>query len=134
MKTYAPAVTKSCSSALAPRKNVTAVKKVTAKEERSRNIMIYGIEESQQENVLENVKTILSEIDEKPAITECRRVGTQKTGAIRPVKFAVSSVDHAIQVMRNAGSCAQRRDTDQCISVLIEAWRREGLTRSLWRR
>ena len=67
MKTYAPAVTKSCSSALAPRKNVTAVKKMTAKEERSRNIMIYGMVESQQENVLENVKTILSEIDEKPA-------------------------------------------------------------------
>ena len=103
MKTYAPAVMKSCSSALALRKNVTAVKKVTAKEERSRNIMIYGMVESQQENVLENVKTILSEIDKKPAITECRRVGTQKTGAIRLVKFAVSSVDHAIQVMRNAG-------------------------------
>ena len=102
MTNYASAVTKSCSSALAPRKIATAVKKVTAKEERSRNIMIYGMVESQQENVLENVKTILSEIDEKPVITECRRVGTQKTGAIRPVKFAVSSADHAIQVMRNA--------------------------------
>ena len=60
----------------------------------------YG--EVTSENVLENVKTILSEIDEKPVLTECRRVGTQKTGAIRPVKFAVSSVDHAIRVMRNA--------------------------------
>ena len=29
-------------------------------------------------------------------------MGTQKTGAIRPVKFAVSSVDHAIQLMINA--------------------------------
>ena len=77
---------------MAPMQIVTAVKKVTAKEERSRNIMIYGMVKSQQENVLEDVKTILSEIDEKPVITECRRVGTQKTGAIRPVKFAVISV------------------------------------------
>ena len=85
-------------------KIVTAVKKVTAKEERSRNIMIYGMVKSQQENVLENVKTILSEIDEKPVITECRRVGTQKTGAIRPVQFAVISVIVLvlIQLMKNA--------------------------------
>ena len=86
MKTYASAATKSCSSALAPRKIETAVKKVAAKEEGSRNIIIYGMVESQQEIVLENVKTILSEIDEKPVIRECRRVGTQNTGAIRPVK------------------------------------------------
>ena len=47
MKTYASAVTKSCSSALVPRKIVTAFKKVKAKEERSQNIMIYGMVESQ---------------------------------------------------------------------------------------
>ena len=50
---------------------------------------------------MEKVKTILSEIDEKPVIRECRRVGTQKTGAIRPAKLVVSSVDHANQVIRN---------------------------------
>ena len=83
---------------------------------------------------MENVKTILSEINEWPVITECRRVGIQKTGAIRPVNFAVSSVDHAIQLMRNVRKLCTKEGYAGGISVLIEAWRREGLTRSLWER
>ena len=46
MKTYASAVTRSCSSALAPRKIEAAVKKVADKEERSRNVIVYGLEET----------------------------------------------------------------------------------------
>ena len=45
MKTYSSAVSKSCSQALAPKKIQAAVKKVAEKTDRTRNIVIYGVED-----------------------------------------------------------------------------------------
>ena len=78
MKTYASAVTRSCSSALVPRKIEAAVKKVADKEERSRNVIVYGLEETAQEDVLARIQTVLSDINENPVISGCRRVVFQK--------------------------------------------------------
>ena len=68
MKTYASAVTRSCSS----RKIEGAVKKVADKEERSRNVIVYGLEETAQEDILTKIQTVLSDIDGKPVISGCR--------------------------------------------------------------
>ena len=55
MKTYASAVSKSCSSALTPKKIEAAVQKVAGKEERSRNVIVYGLEETIKEDFQEKV-------------------------------------------------------------------------------
>ena len=56
MKTYASAVSRSCSSALTPKKIEAAVQKVAEKEERSRNVIVYGLEETIREYVQEKVQ------------------------------------------------------------------------------
>ena len=42
IKSYASAVTKTCATALAPKKLTAAIKAVSEKEDRKRNIIIYG--------------------------------------------------------------------------------------------
>ena len=57
MKTYALAVTRSCSSALPPKKIEAAVKKVADKEGRSRNVIVYGLEGTAQEDILARIQS-----------------------------------------------------------------------------
>ena len=100
MKTYASALTRSCPSALAPEEIEAAVKKLADKEERIRNVIVYGLEVTAQEDIFTKIQTVLSDIDEKPILSYCRRVGFQKPGATRLVKFSVSSLGHAAQVIK----------------------------------
>ncbi len=102
MKSYASALTKSCTAALAPQKLRAAVKTVSEKEDRCKNVMIYGLEELSDENLEEEVGKVLSEIEEKPVIRDCCRVGFKKEGSKRPVKFSLSSSDMVNQILRKA--------------------------------
>ena len=47
IKSYASAVTKTCTAALAPRKLTAAIKIVAENEDRKRNVIIYGIKEEE---------------------------------------------------------------------------------------
>ena len=67
MKSYSSVVAKSCSAALASKKIEAAVRKVSDKDERSKNVIIYGIEEKDNEKLKEKIETVLEEIGEKPA-------------------------------------------------------------------
>ena len=49
MKSYSSVVAKNCSAALAPKKIEAAVRKVSDKDDRSRNVIIYGVEEEENE-------------------------------------------------------------------------------------
>ena len=102
MKTYSSAVSKSCSAALAPKKLQTAVKKVAEKEERSKNVIIYGLEENSNEELQAKVFKVLEEIGDKPVIEDCLRIGALKENSTRPVKFSLRSSAHVAQVLRNA--------------------------------
>ena len=102
MKSYSEAVSKSCSNAFAPKKIQAAVQKASEKEERNHNVIIYGLEEKNNENLRSNVEEVLSEIGEKPRIQDCCRVGLKKEGSSRPIKFSLSSAAHVIQILRNA--------------------------------
>ena len=102
MKSYSSVLTKTCSAALAPQKLHAAVKTVSEKEVRSRNVMIYGLEESSGENLEGEVSKVLTEIEEKPMVRDCCRVGIKRVGSKRPVKFSLSSSDMVNQILSKA--------------------------------
>ena len=106
MKSYSSALTKTCAAALAPQKIRAAVKTVSDKEDRGRNVIIYGLEDSDEpdQSLEAEVQKVLSEIDEKPVIRECCRVGSKKPSSKRPVKFTLSSCDMVNQILRKAKS------------------------------
>ena len=106
MKSYSSALTKTCAAALAPQKIRAAVKTVSDKEDRGRNDIIYGLDDPDEpdQSLEAEVQKVLSEIDEKPVIRECCRVGLKKPGSKRPVKFTLSSCDMVNQILRKAKS------------------------------
>ncbi len=104
MKSYSSAVTKNCSAALSTKKIEAAVRKVVDKEDRSRNVVIYGLEESGNEKLQEKVESVLGRIGEKPVVKDCIRVGVNKPAVKlpRPIRFSLRNSDHVAQVLRNA--------------------------------
>ena len=64
--------------------------------------MIYGLEESSGENLEGEISKVLTEIEEKPMIRDCCRVGFRKVGSKRPVKFSLSSSDMVNQILSKA--------------------------------
>ena len=76
IKSYTSAVTKTCAAALAPKKLTVAIKTVSEKEDRKRNVIIYGLKENDKELVSSKVEEVLAEIDEKPIIKDCCRIGS----------------------------------------------------------
>ena len=102
MKSYASAVSKSCSNALTPKRIHNVVRKVAVKEETMKNVIVYGLSETEGEDVEGRVNEVLSELGEKPVVRDCIRLGLRKENTVRPIKFAVGSSNHAAQVIRNA--------------------------------
>ena len=93
---------KSCNTALAPKKIQAAVMKVADTNERSKNVIVYGLEENDGEQLEKKVEEVLIEIDEKPLIEQCVRVGTKKDGSKRPVKCSLKSTLHVQRILNNA--------------------------------
>ena len=102
MQSYSGILTKSCTAALAPKKIQAAVMKVADTTERSRNVMVYGLEEKDNEQLEKRVEEVLMEIDEKPLMEQCVRVGVRKEGTMRPVKFTLKSHLHVQRILSNA--------------------------------
>lgn len=101
MKSYANIVEKS--GAIAEKKISTAIKKLSVpRDDRSKNLVVFGVQEEQGEVVEQKVLDILAHLDEKPRIIECYRVGRPQQGAARPVRFTLSSSDLAHQILRKA--------------------------------
>ena len=100
MKSYSSIVKKNFPTPLTRKTIEAAVKSVCDQEDRSRNLIIYGIEETYGEVLVDRVKKVLEEIDEKPPIKDCVRVGVKRAGDTRPrpVKFSLSNSDHVAQV------------------------------------
>ena len=102
MLSYFSVVSKSSSATLAPKKIEAAVKKVAEKRDRSRNLMIYGVTEVENEYMLEKVEEVLEEIGERLLVNGVCRIGVRKRDTIRPVKFSLPCSDQVKQVLRCA--------------------------------
>ena len=59
----------------APKKIEAIFKKVADREDRCRNVILYGIQEKAEENIQDEVENVLFEIGEKPVVKDCARVG-----------------------------------------------------------
>ena len=96
----------------------TVVKDVVAEEDRSRNLMIFGLTEETEEQLHDKVSNVLLELGEKPKIEVCR-IGVEKSGTkqfARPVKVSVSSPTIVQQVLSKA---RKLRNSEQYGHVFI---------------
>ena len=80
-----------------------AVKTAVKEEDRSRNIMLFGVAEENEETVEEQAAVIFEQVEEKPRIVDCHRIGEAKDGVHRPIKVTLASSDSVQRVLRNAG-------------------------------
>ena len=101
MKSYSSLFQNTCKTAFAPSKIKAVVKKVTEEEDRSRNLILYGLDENENEDneMLGNgVMSVFENLEEKPAVLNCYRVGTDKSSP-RPIKIILYSSDMVRQIL-----------------------------------
>ena len=75
------------------------VKEVVEQEDRSRNVMVFGLPDRSEEETDEAVKSVLLAIGEKPKIMEARRLRIFAEGKTRPVILSVGSSLAASQII-----------------------------------
>ena len=102
ISSWAKLVQQNTSEVITPAKLQEAVKSVVAEEDRSQNVMIFGKEEKKNEDLCQIVSEILEDVNEKPRVIECRRVGTVTSGKPRPIKCKLSSSDAVYHVLRKS--------------------------------
>ena len=78
------------------------MKKVNEEEDRSKNVVVFGVTEEQEENVDSKVAALLDQLEEKPQFMDCRRIGQRSSGSLRPIRFRVNSSDIVYQLLRKA--------------------------------
>ena len=77
-----------CAAALAPQKICAAVKTVSDKNDCTHNVMIYEVEESNEVTIEDEVGKVLTEIEDKPVISNVVVLESQKPDSKHQVKFA----------------------------------------------
>ena len=106
-KTYSSVVQSSQTSRAEPAlsKEVlkTVVKDVVDEEDRSRNVVVFGLAEEDGENITGRVEELFDAIDHKLKVEGCR-LGRKKNDSIRPVKVILSSSTVADQIV----ACSRR--------------------------
>ena len=102
IKLYSSVVQKSCSEALAPRKIAAVVKSVGEKEDRSKNVIVFGVPEVDSESVDSKVVDMLERLDQKPKVSACRRIGKSTSATARPICFRVESSSTVTAILQRA--------------------------------
>ena len=84
------------------------VQTVVAEEDRSRNLLVFGLPEGDREELETKVSEIFEEVGQKPKL-EAQRIGKKKTdgATTRPVKVCVSSSLIVQQILSNARNLRQ---------------------------
>jgi hypothetical protein len=79
-----------------------AVKTAIEEEDRSKNLMVFGFVEEDEENIEEKISDLFTDLGEKPRVTAVSRVGRRSSDGIRPVKVNFSSSTSAQQILSKA--------------------------------
>ena len=80
----------------------SAVKSVVQSEDRSKNVMIFGLQEEANEDINDVVSGVFQALGEKPRLEACR-VGSKKSGnSVRPIKVTASSTTAVNQILSKA--------------------------------
>ena len=101
IRSYSDIVKKSANSTadLVPENIQKMMKKVVADDDRSKNLMVFGLEESDDETLRESAIDVLATLDEKPKLESVRRIGVSRSGYRRPVKIAFRSSEIVRQIL-----------------------------------
>ena len=74
MKSYASAVSKSCSERL----HQSGYRLLSGRLLLRKNDIVYGVSETEGEDVRSKVEHVLADIGEKPVVRDCSRLGSRK--------------------------------------------------------
>ena len=120
LKTYSEAVQESGNQAgknlLDQNTLKTVVKHVVAEEDRSRNLIVFGLSENASEQINEKVGEVFRELGEQPKF-EAARIGLKTNKeTFRPVKVSLGNASIALQILSKARNL---RNCDQFNQVFI---------------
>ena len=103
IRCYSDAVKKGSGGTVYSKETLKSVmKSVAAEDERSRNVMVFGLGEEDGEQLSTLVTEVFGELDEKPRF-EASRVGRREsTTATRPVKITLQTSTAAQQILMKA--------------------------------
>ena len=75
-----------------------------AEDDRSKNLLVFGIAEEDGESVQTKISELLEQLDEKPKIMDSKWIGKYAAGSTptRPVKFRVNSSEIVFQILKKA--------------------------------
>ncbi|KAL5254356.1 hypothetical protein ACHWQZ_G013964 [Mnemiopsis leidyi] len=87
---------------ISPEALKTVVKTVVAEEDRSRNLLVFGLPDEEGEELEARISEVLEEVGQKPKV-EVQRLGKKKTSTTtRPVKVRLSSSLIVHKILANA--------------------------------
>lgn len=89
-------------SVISPAVIQRAVKDIAEVEERSKNVIIFGLEEQDEEDVGERVSEIFDAVGEKPRPEAVLRLGNKRSDVNRPVIVKFRNTDTATGVLRKS--------------------------------
>ncbi len=106
IKSYSKALTDNVSasaqtSTFSAKNLKSVVRDIVDQEDRSRNLMIFGLKEETGEQTGVKIEQVLQKIGEKPSV-EAVRVGQMKTDGARPVKVTLKTCSAVHQVLARA--------------------------------
>ena len=87
-----------------------AVKSVVEEEDRSKNVIVFGVKEEDEEKLETKISDIFQQVSEKPRVSEVSRIGRVAEGKDRPVKVTLSSSDAVFSVLSKAGQLKRTGD------------------------
>ena len=101
MKSFADIVKKGSQDAVTKQTIQRAVKTAVIDSERNKNVVVYGLKETTGESIGECFQRMVGHICDnyKPAVKECRRIGTVKPEACRPVKISFDTEEAAATIL-----------------------------------
>ena len=117
IRSYSDAVkTVSASTAVNEGNLKNAVRDAIEEEDRTRNLVIYGLDEEAGELLSDKVSQIFEELHEKPHIETCRIGRLTAEKSVRPVKVMLSSYVAVRQILSKAKNL---RKVDRFKSVYV---------------
>ena len=88
------------SDSMSPETFKEFIRSVTQEEDRRNNVIIFGVQEQEPDDLRECVKDVFDEMMVRPEIREISRVGRKSSGAsTRPIKVKVSSSSTASLIL-----------------------------------
>ena len=108
IKSFSDIVQQNSNKTITPAKLKTAVESVVQKEDRSRNLMIFGLEEEEDGSgdLEDRITWLFGEINEKPRVKDCVRLRTGFESA-GPVKVTLSNPESVRQILSKSKELRQ---------------------------